>query len=128
MTQVVPQEIKYHRNARQLELCYSDADVCQLSAEYLRVYSPSAEVQGHGEGEETLQVGKKNVSITGIEPVGNYGLKLIFDDGHNTGIYTWSYFRELCENEETWWQDYLSQLQQAGASRDPDESVVKIML
>ena len=121
-----PTKINYHKQTRELELLYADRSF-HLSCEYLRVFSPSAEVKGHGEGQEILQTGKINVSITNVEPVGNYALKLIFDDGHDSGIYTWEYLRELCETYEEKWQGYLQLLEAAGASRDPNESVVRLL-
>ena len=90
-----PTAIQLHQHSRNLELSYADGSSYSLSCELLRVCSPSAEVRGHGEGQEVLQVGKKNVGISAIEPVGNYAVRLIFDDGHNTGLYTWSYLYEL---------------------------------
>ncbi len=112
-----PIKIALHLQSRQLELEYPAGDNHRLSAEYLRVNSPSAEVRGHGN--PILQSGKRNVALTGIEPSGNYALKLIFDDGHDTGLYTWEYLYQLCQNQTANWQDYLQQLQQAGASREP---------
>ena len=125
MSSSIPGSIHYHKQARELELGYADG-TCHLAAEYLRVFSPSAEVQGHGEGQGVLQTGKINVAITGIDPVGNYALKLVFDDGHDSGIYTWEYLRELCDTREEKWQGYLELLDAAGASRDPEESVVRL--
>jgi DUF971 family protein len=122
----VPTSINLHRKSRSLELAYNDSECYQLSCEYLRVYSPSAEVRGHGRGQEVLQTGKKSVGIKAINPVGNYALQLVFDDGHDTGLYSWDYLYELCVNREQWWQEYLGRLQQAGASRDPDVQVVKL--
>ncbi|WP_372864546.1 gamma-butyrobetaine hydroxylase-like domain-containing protein [Spongiibacter sp.] len=121
-----PQHIKLHRKSRELELIYSDGAQHRLSCEFLRVYSPSAEVRGHGRGQEVLQTGKKFVDINDIIPVGNYALQLVFSDGHNSGIYSWGYLRELGEQREALWQDYLQQLHEAGASRDPDEQVVTL--
>ena len=114
----VPAEIKLHRQTGILELIYADGRSGTLSAEFLRVYSPSAEVRGHGRGREVLQTGKREVKITALEAVGNYALKPVFDDGHNSGIYSWDYLLELVQNEQSLWQDYLTRLQQAGASRD----------
>ena len=122
----IPSDIKLHTQSKILELVYSDSERFELSCEYLRVYSPSAEVKGHGAGQEVLQVGKTNVTINGIEPVGNYALQLFFSDGHDSGIYSWDYFYQLCTNKEAWWQDYLDRLHKAGASRDPDIQVVRI--
>ena len=121
-----PSDIKLHTKSRLLELIYSDGECYELSCEYLRVYSPSAEVKGHGVGQEVLQVGKINVTINAIEPVGNYALQLVFSDGHNSGIYSWDYLYQLATNKEVWWQNYLQRLNKAGASRDPDIQVVKI--
>ena len=119
-----PEDIRLRRQSRVLELAYPGETPCQLDWEYLRVHSPSAEVRGHGRGQETLQTGKKHVALVEVRPVGHYALQLVFDDGHDTGIYSWSYLRELCENREHWWQDYLDRLRAAGASRDPDTQVV----
>ncbi|WP_426414957.1 gamma-butyrobetaine hydroxylase-like domain-containing protein [Aestuariirhabdus sp. LZHN29] len=123
----IPVDIKLHRKSRILELTYGDGSRFELSCEYLRVHSPSAEVRGHGEGQETLQTGKINVNLKELVPVGNYALKLVFDDGHDSGLYDWNYLRDLGENHDLHWQHYLDRLDQAGASRDPDLSVVKIM-
>ena len=111
-----PNKISLHLKSKQLELAYDDG-VYQLDAEYLRVYSPSAEVRGHGN--PVLQTGKRGVALVGVEPSGNYALKLIFDDGHDSGLYSWDYLHELCQQRDSYWQAYLEQLQQAGASRDP---------
>jgi DUF971 family protein len=123
-----PTGIQLHTRSRLLELTYADGSHCSLSCEYLRVYSPSAEVLGHGPGQEVLQTGKMNVAITAIKPVGNYALQLVFDDGHDTGLYSWRYLYELCQNEEARWQEYLTRLDKAGANRDPDVQVVKLGL
>ena len=122
--ETVPSGIKLHTRSRELELNYSGGDSYRLSCEYLRVYSPSAEVRGHGPGQETLQTGKLKVAISEIKPVGNYALQLVFDDGHDTGIYAWDYLYHLCVDRETLWQDYLDRLDQAGANRDPDVQVL----
>ena len=124
----VPSTIKLHKQSRTLELAWADGEGGELSCELLRVYSPSAEVRGHGPGQEVLQVGKKDVAITDIKPVGHYALQLIFDDGHDSGIYSWDYLRELCEQREPYWQRYLERLQEAGQSRDPDVQVIRIDL
>ena len=113
----VPTDIIYHRRSRVLELRYETHEPVTLGSEYLRVYSPSAEVQGHGPGEATLQVNKQDVNILGIEPQGSYAIRITFDDGHNTGVYTWNYLWELAEHVEQKWQDYLSRLSAAGYSR-----------
>ena len=123
---MIPAAIELHRQSRTLELRYADGTQFTLSCEYLRVYSPSAEVRGHGEGQEKLQTGKINVAITDIKPVGNYAVQFTFSDGHDTGIYSWSYLRELCDNREAWWDDYLRRLHEAGASRDPEVQVVRL--
>ncbi len=123
---MLPTDIKLHRKTAVLELTYADGGIYTLPAEYLRVYSPSAEVRGHGPGQEVLQTGKRLVKIQHIEPVGKYGLKPHFDDGHNTGIYTWEYLRELSVKQSQLWDDYLRRLHKAGASREPEVQVVKI--
>ena len=123
-----PTGIKLHTRSRQLELEYASGEKYSLSCEYLRVYSPSAEVLGHGPGQEVLQTGKMNVAITAIKPVGNYALQLVFDDGHDTGLYSWRYLYELCQNHDARWQEYLLRLDKAGANRDPDVQVVKLDL
>ena len=121
-----PTALKLHKASRTLELEYAKADSFTLTAEYLRVYSPSAEVRGHSPEEAKLQTNKIDVAIEKIEPVGNYAIKLFFDDGHHTGIYPWTYLYELCINKEDNWQDYLKRLDEAGASRDGAQ-VVNIM-
>lgn len=121
-----PSKIKLHRRSQVLELVYGDSHL-ELPAEYLRVFSPSAEVRGHGKGNAVLQAGKKNVAITGIEPQGHYAIKLVFSDGHDSGLYTWQYLHELAVHHKKYWQDYLDRLEQAGASRDPDVGVVRFI-
>lgn len=121
-----PTGIELHQRSKTLELKYPNSDSVMLSCEYLRVHSPSAEVKGHGPGQEVLQVGKINVGIDNIKPVGNYALQLFFSDGHDTGIYSWDYLYELGQNQATYWQAYLDRLEAAGAHRDPDIQVVKI--
>lgn len=121
-----PTGIELHKRSRTLELVYAGDDRYTLSCEYLRVYSPSAEVQGHGHGQEVLQTGKINVAIDAIVPVGNYALQLVFSDGHDSGIYSWNYLYELCSNQQEWWETYLQRLQDAGANRDPEVQVVRI--
>lgn len=123
----VPSKVHLHRSSNEIELHFS-SDTYRLPAEYLRVYSPSAEVRGHGAGQATLQFGKLHVGIKGIEAQGNYAIKIVFDDGHNTGIYTWDYLHELAIHQQQYWQDYLKRLHQAGKPRDPDESVVRLNL
>lgn len=112
------QEITLHAVSRTLDISYEDGARFQLPAEYLRVYSPSAEVRGHGAGQEVLQVGKRQVAITALEPVGHYALKITFDDGHDSGLYSWSYLYELGMQQTAYWQDYLNRLAAAGASRE----------
>ncbi len=123
-----PIEINLHQKSARLELVYADGSRFELSCEFLRVHSPSAEVRGHGPGQEVLQAGKKNVKITAIKPVGHYALQLVFDDGHDTGIYSWQYLRELCDIHDGLWERYVQALHDAGASRDPDVQVVRIGL
>ncbi|MDT8397559.1 MAG: DUF971 domain-containing protein [Pseudomonadales bacterium] len=115
---MLPAAIRLHKKTAVLELSYPDGGIYTLPAEFLRVYSPSAEVRGHGSGQEVLQTGKRHVRINSLESIGNYGIKPHFDDDHNTGIYTWEYLRELCLRQTELWEDYLRRLQQAGASRD----------
>jgi DUF971 family protein len=114
---VKPTDIKLHQNSRILELTYDDGVHFELPCEYLRVYSPSAAVTGHGPGQEVLQLNKEEVNITGIEPQGNYAIKLVFDDEHDTGLYTWDYLYELGSKYEEKWQDYLDRLSEAGHER-----------
>jgi DUF971 family protein len=114
-----PTEIKLHQKSRVMEVSFSDGKLFQLPYEFLRVYSPSAEVRGHGPGQEVLQVGKKNVEITALEPVGTYAVQPRFSDGHDTGIYSWDYLYMLGENQENMWQEYLKRIQTAGANREP---------
>jgi len=125
---MLPVEIKLHRKSGILELSYEDGTY-NLNAEFLRVHSPSAEVKGHGPGQEVLQFGKKNVLILKIDQVGNYALRLHFDDDHNTGIYSWDYLRELCLNRANLWAIYLEKLKAANQLREPlpeDTQVVTI--
>ncbi len=112
-----PTNINLHQQSRVLEIEFDNGESYQLPCEYLRVYSPSAEVTGHGPGQEVLQVGKEEINITGIEPQGNYAVKLIFDDKHDTGIYTWDYLYELGSDYEAKWRDYLERLKAAGHER-----------
>lgn len=114
-----PTEIKLHQQSRTLEITFGDGESYQLSHEYLRVYSPSADVSGHGPGQEVLQTGKKDVVISSLVPVGSYAVQINFDDGHDTGLYTWEYLYKLSENHAALWQDYLDRLAAAGASREP---------
>ena len=114
----LPTEIKLHQISRLLEIAFDDGRVFQLPCEFLRVYSPSAEVRGHGPGQETLQAGKKNVEIKAVEPVGNYAVQLAFSDGHNTGIYSWDLLYDYGVNQEEMWQQYLQRLEKVGATRE----------
>ncbi|RXZ43332.1 gamma-butyrobetaine hydroxylase-like domain-containing protein [Crenobacter cavernae] len=114
----MPTELRLHSQSKILEIAFEDGARFELSCEYLRVYSPSAEVRGHGVGQEVLQVGKRDVNITAIEPVGHYAVKLVFTDGHDSGLYSWDYLYELGARREQYWQDYLNRLAAAGAARD----------
>ena len=120
----VPVTIRLHQASRLLEFGYADGEHYSLSCEYLRVYSPSAEVRGHGPGQETLQTGKRLVTIERIETVGNYALQFHFSDGHDSGIYSWGYLHELCREQQKRWADYLARLSLAGASREPTGPVL----
>jgi len=113
-----PTAITLHQASRVLEIGFDDGHVFRLPCEYLRVYSPSAEVRGHGPGQEVLQVGKRDVAITELEPVGHYALRPSFSDGHNSGIFAWDYLYELGMRQQELWQHYLARLAEAGASRD----------
>jgi len=112
-----PTEINLHQKSRTLEIAFDDGNRFELPCEYLRVYSPSAEVRGHGPGQEVLQIGKQDVNIKEIEPVGNYAIQLHFDDNHNTGIYSWDTLYDLGINKETLWKEYLQRMEQAGHKR-----------
>ncbi len=116
-----PVNIKLHQQSRILELEFDDGNQFELPCEYLRVFSPSADVKGHGPGQAVLQVGKENVNITEIEPVGNYAVKLVFDDGHSTGLYSWNYLYELGMEQDNNWMDYLDALKQAGHIRKKND-------
>ena len=113
-----PTEIKLHQKSQLLEITFANGKSFRLPAEFLRVYSPSAEVRGHGPGQEVLQVGKRNVEIRGLEPVGSYAVQPQFSDGHNTGIYSWDYLYELGEDQDRLWSQYLEKLKAANASRE----------
>ena len=119
-TTPVPTEIKLHQGSRVMELSFADGTVFRLPYEYLRVYSPSAEVRGHGPGQETLQTGKREVTITDVEAVGHYAIRPKFSDGHDTGIYSWDYLHDLGVRQDALWQQYLGRMASAGASRDAD--------
>ena len=114
--QAIPTDITLHKQSKSLELAYGDSRY-QLSAEFLRVHSPSAEVRGHGRGQEVLQTGKQDVGIEQIEPVGHYALKIFFDDGHDSGLFTWDYLFELASQQDALWQDYIQRLADAGYQR-----------
>ena len=118
-TAPVPEQIRLRRKARILELAYEGGERFELPCEYLRVNSPSAEVQGHGPGQAVLLVGKEKVAISEIEPVGHYALRLRFDDGHDSGLYTWEYLFELATGMQERWQDYLDRLAEVGYQRKP---------
>lgn len=115
--QLVPTELNYHKKSRVLDVAFGDNLRCQLTAEFLRVHSPSAEVRGHGPGQEVLQIGKEGVGIDRIEPVGNYAVRLYFDDGHDTGLYSWEELHRFCTYSEELWADYLARLEAAGHRR-----------
>lgn len=116
----IPQEIKLHQKSRKLELSYENGECFQLDFEFLRVYTPSAEARGHGPGQETLQTGKRDVDIQAIEPVGNYALRLVFSDGHDSGLYSWDMLYNFGKHRDTLWQEYLTQIEAHGLSRDID--------
>jgi DUF971 family protein len=120
----IPTEITLHKKSRTLELGFDDGSHYTMTAEFLRVYSPSAEVRGHGPGQETLQTGKRNVEITALDPVGNYAVQPTFSDGHNTGIYSWDWLHHLGTDHDALWADYLARLESAGASRDIDSTTL----
>lgn len=111
---ISPTAIEAHTKSKCLDISFDDGQSFSLSFEYLRVYSPSAEVKGHGPGQEILQTGKREVGLLGIEPVGHYAIRILFDDGHQTGIYTWDYLYQLGKAAEQNWQNYLQRLQAAG--------------
>ncbi|MET1081193.1 MAG: DUF971 domain-containing protein [Pseudomonas sp.] len=121
----IPSAITLHKASKALVLTYEGQEF-RLPAEFLRVHSPSAEVQGHGQ--PILQTGKLGVALERIEPAGNYALKLCFDDGHDSGLFTWDYLYELAQRQDALWADYLQALDAAGKTRDPSESVVRLML
>jgi DUF971 family protein len=120
----VPTQIELHQKSRVLEIAFSDGKHFRLPYEFLRVYSPSAEVRGHGPGQETLQVGKKDVEITSAEPVGTYAMQITFSDGHDSGLYSWEYLHEMGVKQEHMWQDYLNKMEAAGAKREPAPNIL----
>jgi DUF971 family protein len=121
----VPNKVKLHKKSKQLELCYGTTTY-QLSCEYLRVFSPSAEVRGHGQGQSVLQFGKKEVAITALASVGNYAIQPTFDDGHDSGIYSWDYLFELAQNYDANWDSYLTRLSDSGLNRDINMQILKL--
>ena len=114
-----PTEVRVRRAEKILNIAFDDGTSCDLPAELLRIESPSAEVQGHGPGQKTLVAGRRHVGIAAVEPVGNYAIRIVFDDLHDTGIYSWRYLHGLCRQQETLWRQYLAALEAAGLSRDP---------
>ena len=119
MEKPYPTDIKLHQKSRVMEVAFSDGQRFELSFEMLRVYSPSAEVRGHGDGQEVLQVGMREIDIPALEPVGNYAVQPTFSDGHSTGIYSWEYLYWLGSERDKLWNDYLARMLAAGASREP---------
>ena len=115
---MIPTNVVMHQQSKVLELSYENGNSSRLPFEFLRVLSPSAEVRGHGPGQETLQTGKRDVGINELEPVGHYAIRPMFSDGHDSGLFSWEYLYFLCENQDALWNDYLVKLKQAGASRD----------
>lgn len=126
MKSKIPTAIQLHKASKILTLKYGSGEEFHLPAEFLRVHSPSAEVQGHGN--PILQFGKLGVGLTKVEPAGQYALKLTFDDGHDSGLFTWEYLYQLAQRQEALWADYLAELTAAGKSRDPSEQIIKLML
>ncbi|WP_268799191.1 DUF971 domain-containing protein [Pseudomonas huanghezhanensis] len=122
----LPTAIQLHKASKTLTLKYGEGEEYHLPAELLRVHSPSAEVQGHGN--PILQFGKLGVGLIKVEPAGQYALKLTFDDGHDSGLFTWDYLYQLAQRQEALWDDYLAELKAAGKTRDPSEQVIKLML
>jgi DUF971 family protein len=120
----VPAGLRLRKQSRLLELEYANGERYTLPWEFLRVCSPSAEVRGHSPEQAVLQVGKRNVGISDLRPVGHYAVQIVFDDGHDTGLYSWDYLYRLCQEQEPLWQDYLQRLREAGQSRDPDTQVL----
>ncbi len=125
MVEKIPAGLNLHKGSNELAITYVNNESYRLSAEFLRVLSPSAEVRGHGN--PVIQTGKLHVRLTGVERVGNYAIRLVFDDGHDSGIYTWGYLYDLCTNRQKHWEDYEGQLRKAGKSRDPEISVVQLI-
>jgi DUF971 family protein len=115
---MIPTNLTVHETSKVLELSYENGKSYRLPFELLRIYSPSAEVRGHGPGQEVLQTGKRDVAIVNLEPVGHYAIKPTFSDGHDSGLYSWDYLYDLCENQETLWNEYLQRCSSAGVDRD----------
>jgi DUF971 family protein len=115
----IPTEIELRQKSRVLALAFDNGERFELSFEFLRVFTPSAEARGHGVGQETLQIGKRDVDIVSVEPVGNYAIKPTFSDGHDSGLYSWDLLYSLCKHRDDLWQAYLDKLEAVGASRDP---------
>lgn len=113
-----PTALTVHKQSRTLEIAFDSGETFQLPFEFLRVYSPSAEVRGHGQGQEVLQTGMRNVLLTDVQPVGNYAVQLTFSDGHNSGIYSWDYLYAIGQKQDQMWEDYLRQLEAAGHTRE----------
>lgn len=120
----IPTEITLHRASRILEIAFDNGERFEVSCEFLRVYTPSAEARGHGPGQETLQTGKREVAIESIEGVGTYAIRPVFSDGHSSGLYSWDLLYGLCKHRDELWQAYLDKLTAAGASRDADPNAV----
>ena len=118
---MIPTEIRLRKNAKLLVVTFEDGSEFSFTFEYLRVHSPSAEVVGHGPGQETLQTGKENVVLTSVDPIGNYAVRLVFDDGHDTGLYSWDHLHKLGLNMEPNWRRYLDRLEAAGYAREKPE-------
>ena len=117
----IPSELRLHQKSRVLEVAFDNGERYELTFEFLRVFTPSADARGHAPGQETLQVGKMNIDIVRIEPVGHYAIRPVFSDGHESGIYSWDMLHNLCTHRDELWQTYLDQLQAQGGSRDPAE-------
>jgi DUF971 family protein len=122
-----PTEIKLHQKSRLLEIAFSDGRSFSLTCEFLRVFSPSAEVRGHGPGQEVLQAGKRGVDIVSLDPVGSYAVQPTFSDGHATGIFSWDYLYSLGTDQERLWADYLQKLAAAGRGRDPEQGLTSVI-
>jgi len=123
----IPTRVVVRESKDALVIAYGSEQEYSLPAEFLRVHSPSAEVRGHGQGQETLQYGKREVKISSLVQAGNYALQIIFSDGHDSGIFSWDYLQELALNQEPMWSDYLEKLHNAGLSRDIDSQVIKLL-